>query len=91
MASWVSQKRAALSETTSRTGWMSVGEPAITLRIAPVAVCCSSVSESSRLRASSSARRRAFSRRNSSSRSRRDREVACADWANLSSTVSCSA
>ena len=32
-ASWVSQKRAALSATTCSTGWISVGEAAITRRI----------------------------------------------------------
>ena len=38
------QNRAALSATTSMTGWRSVGELAITRRISAVAVCCSSAS-----------------------------------------------
>ena len=46
--------RAAFSATASMTGWRSVGELAITRRISPVAVCCSSDSVSSRFRASSS-------------------------------------
>ena len=45
----------------SKTGWTSVGELAMTRRISPVAVCCSSASVSSRLRASSSSNSRAFS------------------------------
>ena len=45
----------------SKTGWTSVGELLITLRISLVAVCCSSASVSSRLRASSSLNRRTFS------------------------------
>ena len=40
---------------------MSVGELEMTRRISPVAVCCSSVSVRSRLRASSSLKRRTFS------------------------------
>ena len=43
------------------TGWISVGEAAITRRIAPVAVCCSSASVTSRLRACTSSNRRTFS------------------------------
>ena len=43
------------------TGWRSVGELLMTRRISLVAVCCSSASVSSRLRASSSWNRRAFS------------------------------
>ena len=45
-----SHSRAALSATVSKTGWMSVGELAITCRISLVAVCCSSASVRSRLR-----------------------------------------
>ncbi len=60
-ASSVSQNLAALSTTTSSTGWMSVGEVAITRRMSPVAVCCSRASETSLLRACTSSRRRAFS------------------------------
>ena len=40
-ASAASQSRAALSATASKTGWISVGELAITRRISLVAVCCS--------------------------------------------------
>ena len=40
-ASVASQSRAAFSATVSNTGWISVGELAITLRISLVAVCCS--------------------------------------------------
>ena len=46
------QSRAALSTMARSTGWRSVGELAITRRISAVAVCCSSASVSSRLRAS---------------------------------------
>ena len=42
------QTRAALSATTSITGWRSVGELEMTRRISAVAVCCSSASVSSR-------------------------------------------
>ena len=35
--------RAAFSATTSSTGWISVGELAITPKISLVAVCCSSL------------------------------------------------
>ena len=45
----------------SKTGWRSVGELLITRRISLVAVCCSSASLRSRLRASSSVNRRTFS------------------------------
>ena len=45
----------------SKTGCTSVGELLITRRISLVAVCCSSASVSSRLRASSSVNRRTFS------------------------------
>ena len=55
------QNRAALSATTSMTGWRSVGELEMTRRISAVAVCCSSASVSSRFRASSSLNRRTFS------------------------------
>ena len=47
--------------SASSTGWRSVGELEMTRRISPVAVCCSSASVSSRLRACSSANSRAFS------------------------------
>ena len=46
---------------SSSTGWRSVGELLMTRRISLVAVCCSSASVSSRLRASSSWNSRAFS------------------------------
>ena len=39
-----SHSRAAVSATTSSTGWMSVGELAMTPRISLVAVCCSNAS-----------------------------------------------
>ena len=45
----------------SNTGWTSVGDRAITRRISPVAVCCSSASVSSALRASNSLNSRTFS------------------------------
>ena len=61
MTSVAPQKRAAARTTVSRTGWMSVGDPEIARRISAVAVCCSRVSVSSRLRASRSLTRRAFS------------------------------
>ena len=38
-ASSASQSRAALSATTSKTGWTSVGELEMTRRISLVAVC----------------------------------------------------
>jgi hypothetical protein len=60
-ASVAPQKRAALSATTSMTGWRSVGELEMTRRISAVAVCCSRASVSSRFRASSSVNRRTFS------------------------------
>src|SRR6266496_1161561 len=46
-ASFALQTRAAFSATVSSTGWISVGELAITPRISLVAVCCSSDSLSS--------------------------------------------
>ena len=49
------QNRAALSATTSMTGWRSVGELEMTRRISAVAVCCSSDSVSACLRLSTSA------------------------------------
>ena len=55
------QSRAALSATTSITGWRSVGELEMTRRISAVAVCCSRASVSSRFRASSSVNSRTFS------------------------------
>jgi hypothetical protein len=45
----------------SNVGWTSVGELEMTRRISAVAVCCSSDSLSSVLRASSSWKRRTFS------------------------------
>ena len=45
----------------SNTGWTSVGELLMTRRISLVAVCCSSASVSSRLRACSSVNSRTFS------------------------------
>ena len=46
-ASFASHNRAAFSATTSSTGWISVGELAITPKISLVAVCCSNDSLSS--------------------------------------------
>ena len=46
-ASSASHKRAAFSATASSTGWISVGELAMTPRISLVAVCCSNDSLSS--------------------------------------------
>ena len=46
-ASVASQSRAAFFATVSSTGWISVGELAITPRISLVAVCCSNDSLSS--------------------------------------------
>ena len=60
-ASGASHSRAALLATASSTGWMSVGELLMTRRISAVAVCCSSDSVSSRLRACSSLKSRTFS------------------------------
>ena len=51
----------ALLMMASNTGWTSVGELLITRRISLVAVCCSSDSMRSRLRASSSVNSRTFS------------------------------
>ena len=45
----------------SKVGWISVGEPEMTRRISAVAVCCSSATRSSPLRASSSVNKRTFS------------------------------
>ena len=42
--SWPPHSRTALSMRVSRTGWRSVGERLMTLRISLVAVCCSSAS-----------------------------------------------
>ena len=50
-ASVASHSRAAFCDYVSNTGWISVGELAITPKISLVAVCCSSASVSSRLRA----------------------------------------
>ena len=61
VASYASQSRAALRTIVSKTGCTSVGERLMTRRISLVAVCCSSVSVRSRLRASSSWKRRTFS------------------------------
>ena len=48
IAHWLApQNRAALSATTSITGWRSVGELEMTRRISAVAVCCSSASVTS--------------------------------------------
>ena len=54
-------RRAALSATASNTGWVSVGELLMTFRISAVAVCCSSASVISALRACSSLNSRTFS------------------------------
>ena len=54
-------QRRALAAIVSNTGWTSVGELEMTRRISLVAVCCSSVSVRSRLRASSSLNSRTFS------------------------------
>ncbi len=51
----------ALSAMMSKTGWRSVGELLMTRRISLVAVCCSSDSLRSWLRASNSVNRRTFS------------------------------
>ncbi len=51
----------ARSAMMSKTGWTSVGELEIARRISLVAVCCSSASVRSRLRAPSSVKRRTFS------------------------------
>jgi hypothetical protein len=56
-----SHNRVALRAMVSKTGCTSVGELEMTPRISLVAVCCSSVSVRSRLRASSSLKRRTFS------------------------------
>ena len=56
-----SHSRPRSATIASNTGWTSVGELEMTLRISPVAVCCSRVSVSSRLRASSSWNSRTFS------------------------------
>ena len=52
------QRAAAI---VSNTGWTSVGDRLMTRRMSLVAVCCSSASVRSRLRASSSVNRRTFS------------------------------
>ena len=56
-----SQSRSEFSAIVSNTGWTSVCELLMTRRISAVAVCCSSVSVRSLLRASSSLNRRTFS------------------------------
>ena len=61
MASYASQRRAALSTMISSTGWISVGEVAIARRIALVAVFASRDSISSRLRVLTSSKSRTFS------------------------------
>ena len=43
-ASVAPQTLAAVAVTASSTGWISVGEVLMTLRISAVAVCCSSAS-----------------------------------------------
>ena len=43
-ASFASHSRAAFSAIASSTGWISVGELAMTPRISLVAVCCSNAS-----------------------------------------------
>ena len=57
----LAEPRRALARSASNTGWTSVGDLEMTRRISPVAVCCSSVSVRSRLRASSSLKSRTFS------------------------------
>ena len=56
-----SHNRIALSIIASNTGWVSVGELLMTFRISAVAVCCSSASVTSALRACSSLNSRTFS------------------------------
>ena len=56
-----SQSLTLLDTIVSKTGWTSVGELLMTPRISLVAVCCSSASVRSLLRASSSLNRRTFS------------------------------
>src|ERR1044071_636472 len=48
IASFASHNRAAFAATASSTGWISVGELAMTPRISLVAVCCSRSSITSR-------------------------------------------
>ena len=60
-ASSALHSRAAFSATAWSTGSISVGELEMARRISAVAVCCSSASVSSRLRASSAWNSRAFS------------------------------
>ena len=55
------EPRRVLRRWCPSTGWTSVGELLMTRRISLVAVCCSSVSVRSRLRAWSSGKRRTFS------------------------------
>jgi hypothetical protein len=52
--SFASHNRTAAEAMASNVGWTSVGELEMTRRISAVAVCCSSDSLSSVLRASSS-------------------------------------
>ena len=63
----------------SKTGWVSVGELLVTRRISPVAVCCSSASLSSRVRASTFCSRVAY-----------DSSSCAADRLNWSANVSSS-
>ena len=55
------QSRVAFSMSVSSTGWRSNVERLITFSTSLVAVCCSSASVSSRLRACTSVNRRTFS------------------------------
>ncbi len=61
LAECASSSRRARSAITLNTGSISVGEPLIARKISPVAVCCSSVSDSSVFLASSSVNSRTFS------------------------------
>ncbi len=56
-----SHSRTAFSASVSNTGWRSNVDRPITLRSSLVAVCCSSATRSSLLRAFSSVNRRTFS------------------------------
>ena len=56
-----SHSRTAFSASVSKTGWRSNVDRPITLSSSLVAVCCSSATRSSLLRASSSVNRRTFS------------------------------
>ena len=60
IANCVSQMRVARSKIASNTGWSSPGELEITCSTSEVAVCCSSASERSAVRACTCSNKRAF-------------------------------